>query len=108
MTNGPYSPDKIFTSWLNHLRKPFPIHTGKHLFRLLFPHIGSRRRYGLKEQKLALELSKILGAKTLNQWDSIRWDDTGDAGTGCLGRDIEALVKNRVRHLIYLRGLREI
>lgn len=49
----------------------------------------------MKEQKLALELSKILGAKTLNQWDSIRWDDTGDAGTGCLGRDIEALVKNR-------------
>ncbi|OWZ42708.1 hypothetical protein C351_03239 [Cryptococcus neoformans c8] len=95
VTNGPYSPDKIFTSWLNHLKKPFPIYTGKHLFRLLFPHIGSRRRYGLKEQNLAQELSKILGSKTLNQWDSVRWDDTGDAGTGCLGHEIEVLAKNR-------------
>ncbi|KIR78547.1 hypothetical protein I306_04475 [Cryptococcus gattii EJB2] len=95
VTNDLYSPDEIFTSWLNHLCKPFPIHTGKHLFRLLFPHLGPRRRYGLKEQKLVQELSKILGAKTLNQWDNVRWNDIGETGTGCLGHEIEALAKNR-------------
>ncbi|KAL0249990.1 hypothetical protein I308_103293 [Cryptococcus tetragattii IND107] len=95
VTNDPYSPDEIFTSWLNHLCKPFPIHTGKRLFRLLFPHLGPRRRYGLKEQKLAQELSKILGAKTLNKWDSVRRNDIGETGTGCLGHEIEALAKNR-------------
>ncbi|WVF68578.1 hypothetical protein IAT40_003347 [Kwoniella sp. CBS 6097] len=89
------SPSKIFQSWLDHLPKPFPPHTGKHLFRLLFPHEGSRRRYGLKEAKLALELERVLGVKGLTRWDSVCWDAGGEGGTGCLGREVELLLRDR-------------
>ncbi|OCF46055.1 hypothetical protein I317_00143 [Kwoniella heveanensis CBS 569] len=89
------SPSKIFQSWLNHLSKPFPAHTGKHLFRLLFPHEGSRRRYGLKEAKLAQELEKILGVRGLTRWDSVCWDAGGEGGTGCLGKEVELIMRDR-------------
>ncbi|WWD04258.1 hypothetical protein V865_002326 [Kwoniella europaea PYCC6329] len=88
------SPSKIFQSWLNHLPKPLPQESGKHVFRLLFPHEGSRRRYGLKESKLALELESLLGLRGLSKWDRVYWDN-GESGTGCLGKEIELLVRDR-------------
>lgn len=78
---------------MNHLPRPFLIGTGKHLFRLLFPHEGSRRRYGLKETRLALELEKILCVNGLTKWDAAGW---GEAGTGCLGKEVQRLMKDRV------------
>ncbi|WWC92925.1 uncharacterized protein L201_007888 [Kwoniella dendrophila CBS 6074] len=87
-------PSKIFQSWLNHLPKPFPPGTGKHIFRLLFPHEGSRRRYGLKENKLATELERILGLKGLLKWDCVSWDNS-DSGTGCLGKEVEISLRNK-------------
>ncbi|WVR08189.1 hypothetical protein IAU60_005235 [Kwoniella sp. DSM 27419] len=88
-------PSRIFSSWLAHLPRPLPIHTGKHLFRLLFPHEGSRRRYGLKETKLASELEKVLGVEGLVRWDCVNWDAGSEAGTGCLGREVELSLRDR-------------
>ncbi|WRT69581.1 uncharacterized protein IL334_006570 [Kwoniella shivajii] len=90
----PLSPNKIFKSWLNHLPKPFAQGAGKHLFRLLFPHEGSSRRYGLKENKLAQELERCLGLRGLTRWDCVSWDQ-GESGTGCLGREVEILMRDR-------------
>ena len=91
------TPVNVFASWLNHLPKPLAPHSGKYLFRLLFPHEGSRRRYGLKETKLTAELERLLGIRGLSRWDSVSWDRGGDGGTGCLGREVELIVKDRVR-----------
>lgn len=88
-------PDEIFASWLNHLPRPFPPHTGKCLFRLLFPHEGNRRRYGMKETRLSSELESILGVRNLRQWDSVAWD-RGRGGTGCLGDEVEFAMATRV------------
>ncbi len=92
-TLPPVTPSKIFASWLNHLSKPFVEGTGKHLFRLLFPHEGARRRYGLKETRLALELERAFGLN-LGRWDAVTWDQEG--GTGCLGQEVERLLRKRV------------
>jgi DNA ligase-4 len=92
----------VFQSWLNH-HKPiglgggFGNGTGKYLFRLLFPHEGSRRRYGLKETKLAVELENILGLSGLRKWDSVSWEMGDEGGTGCLGKEVEVALKARVR-----------
>ena len=93
------SPSKIFASWLDHLPRPLPAATGKHIFRLLFPHEGSRRRYGLKETKLAAELERLLGVRGLARWDSVCWDRGGEGGTGCLGREVELVMRDRVSPL---------
>ncbi|KAK8849569.1 hypothetical protein IAR55_004904 [Kwoniella newhampshirensis] len=95
-TAKPIPPDKIFSSWLNHLPKPLPHLAAKQIFRLLFPHEGSRRRYGLKETKLAQELERLLGLGGLTRWDSVSWDRGGKSGTGCLGREVEVAMKERV------------
>lgn len=88
------APNVIFQSWLNH-HKPYSPGLGKRLFRLLFPHEGSRRRYGLKETKLSSELERILGLTGLRRWDSVCWDG-GDGGTGCLGKEVESTMRRRV------------
>ncbi|EIW71652.1 hypothetical protein TREMEDRAFT_73368 [Tremella mesenterica DSM 1558] len=87
------TPSKIFASWLAHLPRPFPPYTGKHLFRLLFPHEGSRRRYGNREHILAKDLEKILGVSGLTRWDSVQWGEHG--GSGCLGKEVEFACKDR-------------
>jgi DNA ligase-4 len=84
---------------LNHHR-PFPPKFGKQLFRLLYPHEGSRRRYGLKETKLSKELEGILGLSGLSRWDGVVYE--GEAGTGCLGREVETMMRPRVSHLLLL------
>lgn len=89
------SPSTIFTSWLNHHR-PLPPGFGKRLFRLLYPHEGSRRRYGLKETKLSREIEETLGLGGLTKWDGVTYD--GHEGTGCLGREVEVMMKDRVSH----------
>ncbi|ORY34864.1 hypothetical protein BCR39DRAFT_515200 [Naematelia encephala] len=89
------SPGEIFTSWLTHLSRPLLPYTGKYLFRLLFPHEGSRRRYGLKETRLAFELEAVLGVRGLRRWDSVGAARDGECGTGCLGKEVEARVRER-------------
>jgi DNA ligase-4 len=102
-TPSPTSPSRIFASWLNHLPKTRPPHSGKQLFRLLFPHEGSRRRYGLKETKLAAELERLLAVHGLARWDSVSWDRGGQGGTGCLGREVELIMRDRVSDHCSLR-----
>jgi len=89
-------PSQIFQSWVNHLPKPFPAHTGKRLFRLLFPHEGARRRYGLKETRLAAELEAALGIQGLARWDAV-----GGGGAGCLGHVVQAAMAKRVSTSTY-------
>ena len=87
------SPEKIFQAWINHLPRPLVPGTCKAVFRLLFPHEGSRRRYGLKETRLAAELETLLGLQGLKRWDAVAWDEPG---AGCLGKYVEQLMKKRV------------
>ncbi|KAL7424949.1 hypothetical protein Q5752_000636 [Cryptotrichosporon argae] len=87
------TPSQIFSSWLAHLRHPLPPHTGKQLFRLLFPHEGARRRYDLKETRLVAELERVLGVAGLRRWDSVTY--TGEGGTGCLGLEVERAMEAR-------------
>jgi len=50
-----------------------------------------------------------LGTRGLGKWDSVSWDRGGDGGTGCLGREVELIMKNRVRlPLVYRDQLREL
>lgn len=91
--NKPPSPAEIFSSWLNHLPRPFPPGTGKHILRLLFPHEGSRRRYGLKETRLAIDLERILCVEGLCRWDAVGW---GEGGSGSLGKEVERAMRDRV------------
>ncbi|ODO06886.1 hypothetical protein I350_04246 [Cryptococcus amylolentus CBS 6273] len=104
------APETIFKSWLQSLPRPFPPHTGKHLFRLLFPNKGSRRRYGTKEMKLSRTLEDVLGLRgLLAQWDSVNWDPRTEAGTGCLGREVEIQMDLRLAYKRELRfSLREL
>lgn len=94
--NDTLAPGTIFASWLAHLPRPVPAGTGKHIFRLLFPHEGSRRRYGLKETLLARELERILGLKgLLTRWDAVNWIGRHEGGTGCLGKEVELALSRR-------------
>lgn len=92
----PISADKIFSSWINRSDHPrtFPRGTGKRLFRLLFPHDGSRRRYGIKETQLSAELERILGIQGLREWDQVGWE--GEGGKGCLGDVLQRAMAKRV------------
>jgi DNA ligase-4 len=98
----PLPPSKIFQSWLNHLPRPLLPGTGKRLFRLLFPHEGPRRRYGLKETRLAVELERVLGVDGLRKWDGLAFE--GEGGTGCLGKEVELIMKDRVRLPSFTHG----
>jgi DNA ligase-4 len=91
----PLPPSKIFQSWLNHLPRLLLPGTGKRLFRLLFPHEGPRRRYGLKETRLGAELERVLGVDGIKKWDELTFE--GEGGTGCLGKEVELIMKDRVR-----------
>lgn len=70
---------------------------GKRLFRLLFPHEGARRRYGLKETLLSRELSRVLGVPRceLDKWGRVDEEAEGD-GEGCLGLAVMAAMTDRV------------
>lgn len=90
-------PVKIFSSWVQHLHHPVALGTGKRLFRLLYPHEGARRRYGLKETLLARELGKILGVQGLDRWDCVAYnDDSERGGEGCLGLAVLRVMEQRV------------
>lgn len=86
-------PEAIFTAWLNHHARPFPPGTGKRLFRLLFPHEGSRRRYGLRETRLATELEDVLAIPGLTRWDAV--GSSGVEGAGCLGHVVQSALTRR-------------
>lgn len=45
------------------------------------------------ETKLAKQLEKILALQGLKRWDAVGW---GDEGTGCLGLELERVLKERV------------
>lgn len=79
-------PAQIFTAWIRSLPHPFVPGTSKKLFRLLFPNEGSRRRYDLRELRLAAALEHVLGVSGLARWDEVSVRDAG--GTGCLGEEV--------------------
>jgi DNA ligase-4 len=52
----------------------------------------------LKETKFSKELEGILGLSGLSRWDGVVYE--GEAGTGCLGREVETMMRPRVSHLL--------
>ncbi|ORX37868.1 hypothetical protein BD324DRAFT_650411 [Kockovaella imperatae] len=103
--NRTFTPADIFTSWLNHLDRPLPPGSGKHVLRILFPHEGCRRRYGMKEMKLACELERILRIKGLSRWDSA---GSPGGGSGCLGLEVQRVCKERTTSRVSSLTLAEI
>lgn len=91
----PYTAAEIFGAWKDHLSQSFVPGTTKKLFRLLFPHEGSRRRYNIKETRLASLLEEVLGIRGLTQWDAVTRD--GIRRSGCLGEEVRlAMIRRRV------------
>jgi DNA ligase-4 len=90
----PLPPTRIFASWIKSLPSPLPPKTTARVFRLLFPHEGNRRRYGLRETKLAAELEPLLAIEGLMHWDAVSSDGAG--GLGCLGDVVAHAVLERV------------
>ena len=75
-----------------------PPETGVVLFRLLFPQEDTRRRYNLKETRLACMLCDVLGVpthsnrgKALRRWGE--WTDGSEMRpkTGCLGDEVKEI-----------------
>lgn len=90
-----YPAKDIFEAWVRNLPKPFVPGTSKKLFRLLFPHEGSRRRYDIREIRLAAMLEEVTGITGLTRWDAVSFH--GGGGTGCLGEEVKrAMLKRRV------------
>lgn len=101
-----YTAAEIFGAWIRHQRRPFVPGTAKKLFRLLFPHEGSRRRYDIKETRLAAQLEQVLGISGLTRWDAIALNGTG--GTGCLGEEVRReMARRRVSAKIYRSAYRQ-
>ncbi|EJT49134.1 hypothetical protein A1Q1_01783 [Trichosporon asahii var. asahii CBS 2479] len=80
-----YTPEEIFGAWISKQAQPLVPGTTKKLFRLLFPHEGARRRYDIKETRLASLLEQTLGIKGLTRWDAVSLN--GVRKTGCLGEE---------------------
>lgn len=97
------TPLDILTLWLSHLQSPSPAQ-GLIIFQLLFPEHDSKRRYGLKEMKLAKELQKALSFTDtrLDQWDgdafSASYDELARRGSGCFGEAVEMALQFRREH----------
>lgn len=90
-----YTPEEIFGAWISKQAQPLVPGTTKKLFRLLFPHEGARRRYDIKETRLASLLEQTLGIKGLTRWDAVSLN--GVRKTGCLGEEVRiAMFKRRV------------
>lgn len=91
-----YSASEIFEAWIRSLPPPFVPGTAKKLFRLLFPHEGSRRRYDIRETRLSAALEQVMGITGLKKWDAVSVN--GGGGTGCLGEEVKrAMAKRKVR-----------
>lgn len=67
--------------------------TAKKLFRLLFPHEGARRRYDIRETRLAVALEQVMGITGLTKWDAVSVN--GGGGTGCLGEEVRRAAAKR-------------
>jgi DNA ligase-4 len=90
-TRNSYPALDIFNRWLEALRKnysPLPPGTITVCFRLLFPEEDTKRKYEIKETRLARHLSEALGLSrnSLENWDS-------DDASGCLGLEIMRLLQ---------------
>ena len=48
----------------------------------------------MRETKLSKELQDILRLSGLSKWDGVVYE--GEAGTGCLGREVETMMRPRV------------
>lgn len=97
----------LFERWCRDLPQPLPPRTGAIVFRLLFPELEIRRRYGMKEALLAQHLIKLLGLSTrpgtrgagLLQWNCDEVDEE-DPKSGCLGLEVQAILAANVRTII--------
>ncbi|KAA1122412.1 hypothetical protein PGTUg99_037495 [Puccinia graminis f. sp. tritici] len=95
---------KDFETWINHLSWPVPKHTGKILFRLLFPDHDVRRKYDIREKKLAGFFRMIFHVSTgpgqrgemLKLWDSATEDQDGiqTGKAGCLGLELQKILED--------------
>ncbi|TKA51706.1 hypothetical protein B0A53_05411 [Rhodotorula sp. CCFEE 5036] len=68
-------------------------------FRLFFPEEGARRRYDLREQKLAQILSKLLGLRDGHFIDAcVATSQTGTVThSGCLGEQVRLYMEGKIR-----------
>lgn len=60
----------------------------------------------MKDTKLARELERVLGVEGLVKWDAVAVE--GDAGTGCLGREVELALRRRVRQRVQETQVAEV
>jgi DNA ligase-4 len=96
------APIDKFERWAKFVRAReggVPPETGVVLFRLLFPEEDVRRKYDLKETRLAAALCDVLGVskhsnrgKALVQWGE--WTDASEERpkTGCLGDEVKQVL----------------
>ena len=100
--NSNDTPIDKFERWVKFVRTRaggVPPETGVVLFRLLFPEEDIRRRYDLKETRLACMLCGVLGVpkhsskgKALLRWGE--WTDGSETRpkTGCLGDEVREVI----------------
>lgn len=91
----------VFKAWLSALEAPSH-RSGVLIFRLLFPELDVRRRYGLKETLLAVELPKALNFSdpSLAAWkdgdSAIRsLCDASTRRSACFGSALETVFRSR-------------
>ena len=96
------APIDKFERWTKFVRAReggVPPETGVVLFRLLFPEEDVRRRYNLKETRLARMLCDVLGVprhssrgRALLRWGE--WTDGSETRpkTGCLGDEVKKVI----------------
>jgi len=85
---------QTFSLWVSELRTrftPLPANTSIIVFRLLFPDQDSRRKYDLKETKLARNIADCLGVSLDGRGESLRlWNS--EYHSGCLGEEVKRLM----------------
>jgi DNA ligase-4 len=86
----------IFARWVKGIRTnydPLPLGTTAALFRLVFPQVDGRRKYGMQEAKLASLLAQVFSLPDDMKAQLLGWKH--GSGTGCLGSELERVLETR-------------
>ncbi|KAF8636408.1 hypothetical protein AX17_003590 [Amanita inopinata Kibby_2008] len=90
---GTYPALRVFARWTEELRRcfvPLPNGTTRNVFRLLFPEEDARRKYGMQEKMLCLNLAECLG---VSGEEFRRWNL--EEASGCLGHEVKRVLLSR-------------
>lgn len=89
-----------FRKWIAELRRlyvPLPPDTTAIVFRLLFPDEDVRRKYGMKETRLARHLAEIYAVSTSANGRGerlLKWK--GEDTPGCLGLEVRNILEANI------------